>query len=149
MAQPATMEAPVGMNVVMEESLPAYQAYQILHWMFCIGLLVAGIDTFLHLLTDWNRYLAPEVPQMLHLTVHNAMAIVGVVDIVLALLVAIKPRIWAPFVVLWFAIGIANLIALQSFYDVALRDLGLLMAAIALSRLSVSHERTKKVRTNI
>src|SRR5204863_7225464 len=75
-------------------SAPAYQAYRILQVIFCIAPIIAGIDKFTHLLVNWDMYLAPIVPQMLHIDGHLFMQIVGVIEICAGLLVAWKPRIF-------------------------------------------------------
>ena len=117
----------------------AWQAYQLLHWGFVITPLVAGLDKLFHFMTDWDAYLSKYVSDLIArggLSVHNFMLGVGAIEIVLAMLVAFKPRVGAYLVALWLAGIIANLILLQGFYDIILRDFGLFLAAIALGRLS-------------
>src|SRR5256885_931471 len=108
---------------------PVYQAYQILHIGFTIAPIVAGIDKFLHLLTNWDSYVAPVMARMLPVSVHTFMLAVGVIEIIAGILVAIKPRIGAYVVALWLFCIIVNLLALSGYYDVALRDFGLLLGA--------------------
>jgi uncharacterized membrane protein YphA (DoxX/SURF4 family) len=116
---------------------PIYQGYQILHIGFTIAPIVAGIDKFLHLLTNWDSYVAPAMARMLPVSVHGFMLAVGVVEIIAGVLVAIKPRIGAYIVALWLLCIIINLLALSGYYDVALRDFGLLLGALALGRMSM------------
>ncbi len=110
-----------------------YQAYQILHWAFVAAPLIAGIDKFTQLLCDWHKYLAP---QFAVFGPHTTMLVVGCVEIVAAIGVALKPRWFAPIVALWLWGIIANLLLLGSYYDVALRDFGLSLGAISLWRLA-------------
>jgi hypothetical protein len=124
-----------------ERSEPAYQAYQILHWGFVAAPTIAGIDKFTHLLTNWDQYLASSVERLLPMSGHAFMRLTGVVEILAGLLVAVKPRIGAWVVVAWLAGIIVNLLLVSGFYDIALRDFGLMLAAIALGRLSATYDR--------
>src|SRR5438045_3644149 len=130
MATAATVQARVATD-------PTYQAYQILHVAFSVAPIVAGMDKFLHLLTNWDSYVAPAMARMLPISVHNFMLVVGVVEIVAGILVAIKPRIGAYVVACWLLCIIINLLVLSGYYDVALRDFGLLLGALALGRLGM------------
>jgi hypothetical protein len=121
---------------------PTYQAYAILHWGFVAAPVIAGLDKFVHLLTNWERYLAPAIANASPLGVHGTMLAVGVIEIAAGLLVAFKPRIGAYVVAAWLAGIILNLFLLGSGYDVALRDFGLLLGALALARLSEVYDRS-------
>jgi hypothetical protein len=114
----------------------AYQGYQILHWAFVAAPTLAGLDKFFRVLTNWDQYLAPAVEHRLPFSGHTFMLLVGVVELIAAFIVLVKPRIGAYVVAAWLAGIIVNLILLGGFYDVALRDFGLFLAAIALGRLS-------------
>ena len=115
---------------------PIYQGYQILHVGFSVAPIVAGADKFLHLLTNWDSYLAPAIARLLPVSAHTFMLAVGVVEIIAGILVAIKPRIGAYIVALWLLGIIINLLVLSGYYDVALRDFGLLLGALALGRIA-------------
>ena len=115
---------------------PTYQAYQILHWGFVAAPVIAGADKFLHLLTNWDQYLAPALGRLSPFGAHGTMLVVGVVEIVAGLVVALKPRLGAYVVAAWLVGIILDLLILGSFFDVALRDFGLFLAALALGRLS-------------
>jgi len=121
---------------------PAYQAYQIMHVGFAALPILAGLDKFFHLLVNWDQYLAPFIPSMLHVSAHTFMLAVGVIEIVAGLLVAVKPRIGAYVVAAWLWGIIINLLLAHGFYDVALRDFGLSLGALALGRLSQEFERS-------
>lgn len=113
---------------------PAYQAYRILHVGFVAAPVVAGLDKFTNLLTDWEQYLAPFLADAIG--AGTFMAIVGVIEIVAGIGVALKPRIFAYVVSAWLFGIIINLLLIPGFYDVALRDLGLALGALALGRLA-------------
>jgi hypothetical protein len=115
---------------------PAYQAYVILHIGFAALPVIAGVDKFFHWLVNWDQYLAPIVVQYLPVTGHIFMLGVGVIEIAAGLLVAIRPRIGALVVMLWLWGIIFNLFLAPGFYDIALRDFGLSLGALALSCLS-------------
>jgi len=118
------------------ESSPAYQAYRILHFGFVVAPILAGLDKFFHLLVNWDQYLPGVVANISPIAPHTLMLIVGVIEIVAGIGVAIKPRIFAYVVAAWLAVIIINLLLIPGFFDVALRDFGLLLAALALGGLS-------------
>jgi hypothetical protein len=121
---------------------PERQAYQLLHVAFVAAPIIAGIDKFLHWLVDWDQYLAPPIARMLGGAAHGFMMAVGVVEIAAGLIVALRPRIGAYVVAAWLAAIIINLVASGNYFDIALRDVGLLLAAVALGRLASVHDRT-------
>jgi hypothetical protein len=129
-------------GVFAEESLknPPYQAYQVLHWGFVLVPLVAGLDKFFMKLTDWTMYLWHPLGSVFG-SAENFMRVVGGIEILAACLVAFKPKFGAPIVAAWLAGIMVNLLLLGSYYDIALRDLGLFVAAIALWRLSLTYGR--------
>ncbi|MBV9269263.1 MAG: hypothetical protein JO061_24045 [Acidobacteriaceae bacterium] len=118
------------------KSRPAYQAYQLLHLAFVVAPILAGLDKFFHLLTNWDMYLAPAIANLSPIGRHGLMLLVGVVEIIAGILVAIKPRIFAYVVAAWLLLIIINLLIFPGYFDIALRDLGLLLGALALARLS-------------
>ena len=123
----------------ISSAAPAYQAYQILHIAFTIAPIIAGIDKFFHLLTNWDMYLAPSIARMLPMSGHQFMLAVGVVEIIAGLLVAIKPKIGAYVVAAWLFAIIVNLLMAGAYFDIALRDFGLMLGAIALGRLAAEY----------
>ena len=124
----------------MVAATPARQAYHILHFAFVAAPLIAGIDKFLHLLVNWDKYLAPWIGNLSPISAHNLMLLVGVVEIIAGLIVAFKPRIGAWIVFAWLWAIIIDLLSFSGFYDVALRDFGLSLGALALARLSIDFE---------
>jgi uncharacterized membrane protein YphA (DoxX/SURF4 family) len=98
--------------------------------------IVAGADKFTHYLVDWDKYLAPQIANMLPFPAHTFMTIVGVIEIVAGLLVLIKPRLGSIIVCLWL-LGIAiNLVMTGQYYDVAVRDTVMAIGALSLFMLS-------------
>jgi len=141
MAQPLTAGAQGGFGERTRprselRTIPAYQAYQILHAGFVIAPIVAGLDKFLHLLTNWDVYLAPRIANLSPIGGHASMEVVGIVEILAGLLVAFRPRIGAYVVMGWLMAIILNLLLVPGFFDIALRDFGLALGALALARLS-------------
>jgi uncharacterized membrane protein YphA (DoxX/SURF4 family) len=120
---------------------PAYQAYQLLHVGFTVAPILAGIDKFTHLLVNWDNYLAPALNSLLRGHGHTFMLVVGVIEIVAGLGVAVWPKVFSYVVAAWLLGIIINLLLIPAsnpmpHYDVALRDLGLCLGALALGRLS-------------
>jgi hypothetical protein len=120
---------------------PAHQAYRILHFGFTVAPILAGLDKFSHLLVNWDQYLPGVVANISPVSPHSLMLIVGVIEIVAGIGVALKPRIFAYIVAAWLALIIINLLLIPGYFDVALRDFGLLLAALALARLSQQFSR--------
>ena len=117
-------------------SRPAYQAFGILYAGFVALPILAGLDKFFHFLVNWDQYLAPIATRVLPVSGHTFMLLVGVVEIAAGLLVAVRPRIGAYVVALWLWGIIVNLMLIPGYYDIALRDFGLSLGALALARIS-------------
>jgi uncharacterized membrane protein YphA (DoxX/SURF4 family) len=118
---------------------PARQAFLLLRTAFIAAPILFGLDKFTNLLTDWPRYLAPWIDGIVPGTAQQAMYAVGVVEIVAGVAVALAPRFGGWLVAAWLLGIIVNLLTIPGFYDIALRDVGLLLAAVALARLAVHH----------
>ena len=117
-------------------SSPAYQAYWILRIGFTVAPILAGLDKFFHLLVNWDQYLPGVVANASPIQPHTLMLIVGVIEIVAGIGVWFKPRIFAYIVAVWLVLIIINLLLIPGYFDIALRDFGLFLAALALARLS-------------
>jgi hypothetical protein len=117
-------------------SSPAYQAFRILQVGFVAAPILAGLDKFFHLLVNWDQYVPSLVARLSPIGVHELMLVVGAIEIVAGLGVAWKPRIFAYVVAAWLLVIIANLLLIPGYFDVALRDFGLFLGALALARLS-------------
>jgi hypothetical protein len=120
---------------------PTYQAFMILHLAFVAAPVIAGIDKFTHLLTDWDKYLSPAFARLSPLGVHQTMYVVGAIEIIAGLLVALRPRVGAYVVAVWLAGIMLDLVLVGGYLDVALRDLGLFLSALAFARLSTRYDR--------
>jgi uncharacterized membrane protein YphA (DoxX/SURF4 family) len=117
----------------------ARQAFLILRFGFTVEPIIAGLDKFFHFLVNWDQYLPAITNRLVGGHGHELMLAVGVIEIVAGIGVALKPRIFAYIVAAWLFLIILNLLAIPGYYDIALRDLGLLLGALALARLSHSY----------
>src|SRR3954447_19727562 len=118
-----------------------YQAYLMLRLAFVVAPIAFGVDKFLNVLTDWPRYLAGWVNDLMPGSAQDFMYFVGGVEILAGVLVALRPRYGAPVVALWLGGIIVNLVSGPGYYDVALRDFGLMLGALTLTRLAVTYDR--------
>src|SRR3954464_11406649 len=118
---------------------PAYQAFLLLRTVFTVAPIAFGLDKFANLLPDWPASLAPWIDGVVPGTAQQAMYAVGVVEVLAGVAVAVAPRFGAWLVAAWLAGIILNLLTVPGFYDVALRDFGLLVGAVALARLAVRY----------
>jgi len=119
-----------------DTTTPGYQGYQILHLGFTVAPIVAGLDKFFHLLVNWDQYLPAFVNNITGGHGHQLMLVAGVIEIIAGLGVWFKPKIFAYVVIAWLLLIIANLLLIPGYFDVALRDFGLALGALALGRLS-------------
>jgi len=117
---------------------PTYQAFWLLRIGFTVAPILFGLDKFFDVLTDWELYLAPSINDLVPGNAHQAMLAVGVIEIVAGLVVATMPRFGGYLVAAWLAGIIVNLLLIPDFYDIALRDFGLLLAALTLARLATA-----------
>ncbi len=134
-----TETAPATFDSTLVERLkadPGYQAFMLLRVGFALAPILFGLDKFLGLMVDWNIYLAPWINDILPGSATSAMYVIGVVEILAGLAVAIKPRYGAYLVAAWLGGIILNLLTYSGYYDIALRDFGLLLGALTLARLA-------------
>ena len=115
---------------------PAHQAFLLLRTVFTVAPIAFGLDKFANVLADWPTYLAPWVDGIVPGTAQQAMYAVGVVEILAGVVVAVAPRFGGWLVAAWLGGIIVNLLTIPGFYDIALRDFGLLVGAVALARLA-------------
>lgn len=115
------------------------EAFNLLRTVFTVAPVLFGLDKFTNLLTEWPDYLAPWINDIVPGTAQEAMYAVGVVEILAGIVVAVAPRYGGLLVAAWLAGIIVNLLSIPDYYDIALRDFGLLVAALALWRLAVAH----------
>ncbi|MER6939250.1 hypothetical protein ABTX24_29575 [Nocardioides sp. NPDC127514] len=123
------------------ESSGSDRAFFLLRTVFVVAPIAFGLDKFVEVLTEWDRYLAPWIDDIIPGSAHQAMLAVGIIEIVAGIVVAIIPRYGALLVAAWLAGIIVNLVSMGEFYDVALRDFGLLVGALALAALAFGRKR--------
>ena len=137
---PQQSAAPAIEPVTSAWSDPRYQAFALLRLGFTVAPIAFGLDKFFNVMVDWPIYLAPWINDIAPGSGQDFMYLVGAVEILAGVLVAIKPRYGAPVVAAWLAGIILNLLTVPGFYDVALRDFGLLLGALTLARLALSYD---------
>ena len=115
---------------------PTFQAFWLLRIGFTVAPILFGLDKFANVMTDWDKYLAPWVNDLVPGTAHQAMYAVGVVEVMAGLAVFLVPRFGGYLVAAWLLGIIVNLLSIGGYADVALRDFGLLLAALTLARLA-------------
>src|SRR3954467_6683058 len=121
---------------------PAAQAFLIMRIAFTVAPILFGLDKFANVLTDdWTRYLATQFNDIIPGSAVDAMHMVGVVEIIAGLVVAVMPRFGGLLVAAWLAGIILNLLLVGGYGDIALRDFGLLLGALSLSRLAQAYEK--------
>ena len=104
----------------------------LLQWTFGLVPIIAGLDKFLHLLTDWDKYLADIITDILPISPDVFMYGVGIVEVIAGILVLIKPKIGSLIVSLWLLAIVLNLLISGDYYDIALRDLVMSISAFSL-----------------
>ena len=115
---------------------PRYQAYALMRLTFTVAPIAFGLDKFFNVMVNWPHYLAPWINNIVPGTGQQFMYVVGAIEIVAGISVAVKPRYGAYVVAAWLAGIIINLLTYSGFYDIALRDFGLMLGALTLARLA-------------
>ena len=118
----------------------AYQAFWLLRVGFAVLPILFGLDKFFDVLVDWEIYLAPWINDIVPGNAADAMYAVGVIEILAGIAVALKPRYAAYVVAAWLAGIIVNLLSYSGYYDIALRDFGLMAGALTLARLASKYD---------
>jgi hypothetical protein len=134
------VSAPVA---ALKERDAGYDAFMMLRIAFTVAPIAFGLDKFFNVLVDWPIYLAPWINDIVPGTGQDLMYVIGAIEIAAGVLVAIKPRYGAPVVAAWLAGIIFNLLTASGFYDVALRDFGLMLGALTLARLALTYDRAR------
>lgn len=117
---------------------PTFQAFTLLRVGFTVAPILFGLDKFTEWMVDWSAYLWSGMASALPGSAEDIMLIVGLIEIVAGIVVAVRPRIGGYVVAAWLAGIILNLLLIGDFYDIALRDFGLLIGAVALARLATA-----------
>jgi hypothetical protein len=120
---------------------PAFQAFTLLRIGFTVAPILFGIDKFANVMVNWSMYLAPWINDIVPGSADDFMYVVGVIEIVAGIVVALRPRYGAYLVAAWLGGIIFNLLTYSGYYDVALRDFGLMLGALTLARLSEVYDR--------
>lgn len=137
------MTTPTSTTAANDTRPGSHIAFRLLYSLFIIAPIAFGFDKFANLLTDWDQYMAPWIDNLVPGSAGQAMWAVGVIEVVAGLVVAAAPRFGGILVATWLAGIIINVVTLSGFYDIALRDFGLLVAALALSFLAWDEHRDK------
>jgi hypothetical protein len=138
----ATSPGPATVSVAQRlKADPAYQAFWLLRIAFTVAPILFGLDKFANVMVDWEIYLASWINDIIPGNATDAMHLIGVVEIVAGIAVFIKPRYGAYVVAAWLAGIIFNLLTLSDYYDIALRDFGLMLGALTLARLATVYDR--------
>jgi len=135
-ARSTRTDATATQSPVLDLHSPVGQAYRLLRTVFTIAPIAFGADKFAEILTHWEKYLAPWINDLVPGSAHQAMLAIGVVEIAAGILVALRPDFGGYVVAAWLAGIIVDLLTLGGYLDVALRDFGLLVGALALARLA-------------
>jgi uncharacterized membrane protein YphA (DoxX/SURF4 family) len=138
--RPASQPGPQSPTLSERLGDPGYQAFLLLRIAFTVAPILFGLDKFFNVLVDWETYLAPWIDGIVPGSAATAMHLVGIVEIVAGLAVALKPRYGAYIVAAWLAGIIVNLLTYSGYYDIALRDFGLMLAALTLARLASKYD---------
>jgi hypothetical protein len=123
---------------------PATTAFVILRSAFTVAPILFGVDKFTNVMTDWGHYLAAPLVDLSPFGLDTTMHVVGVIEIIAGIVVGLRPRLGAPVVAAWLAGIIVNLLILGGHLDVALRDFGLMLAALALWSLSRAQDASRR-----
>ena len=138
----ATNHTPAGAERSADWRDPTYQAFWLLRIGFTIAPILFGLDKFAHVLVDWDIYLASEFTDLFNAEAHTLMYFVGAIEIVAGVAVFLRPRVGGHLVAAWLTGIIVNLLLMADYYDIALRDFGLLLGALTLARLATAFPQT-------
>jgi uncharacterized membrane protein YphA (DoxX/SURF4 family) len=119
---------------------PRYQAFALLRVAFTVAPIAFGLDKFFNVMVDWPTYLAPWINDIVPGSGQDLMYVVGAIEILAGVAVALKPRYGAYVVAAWLGAIIVNLLTYSGYYDIALRDFGLLLGALTLARLAAVYD---------
>jgi hypothetical protein len=123
-----------------DRSDPRYQAFAMMRFAFTVAPIAFGLDKFFNEMVHWPNYLAPWINDIVPGTGQEFMYVVGAIEILAGVIVALKPRYGGYVVAAWLGLIVVNLLTYSGFYDIALRDFGLMLAALTLARLAVAYD---------
>jgi uncharacterized membrane protein YphA (DoxX/SURF4 family) len=131
---------PQGAIAARAQADTGFAAFLLLRVGFAVAPILFGLDKFFDVLVEWERYLAPWIDDIVPGSAADAMYAVGAVEIAAGLLVALRPRVGAFVVAAWLGGIIVNLLSHSGYYDIALRDFGLLLGALSLGLLAMRYD---------
>jgi uncharacterized membrane protein YphA (DoxX/SURF4 family) len=120
------------------------QAYALLRSAFTVAPIAMGLDKFFNVLVQWPTYLAPWIDDIVPGSGQDFMYVVGAIEILAGVIVALKPRYGAYVVAAWLGAIIINLLTYSGYYDIALRDFGLMLGALSLGRMAAVYDRPRR-----
>jgi uncharacterized membrane protein YphA (DoxX/SURF4 family) len=123
-----------------------YQAFALMRLAFTVAPIAFGLDKFFNVLVHWPNYLAPWLNDIAPGSGQQFMYFVGGSEILAGIIVALKPRYGAYVVAAWLGGIIINLLTYSGYYDIALRDFGLMLAALTLGRLASVYDAPLRLR---
>jgi uncharacterized membrane protein YphA (DoxX/SURF4 family) len=127
---------------------PRYQAFALLRLAFTVAPIAFGVDKFFNVMVDWPTYLAPWINDIAPGSGQDFMYFVGATEILAGVIVALKPRYGAYVVAAWLGGIVINLLTYSGYYDIALRDFGLMLAALTLARLASVYDPPLRLRSH-
>ena len=149
----STAHAPTAPDLAARDAAdrhdPRYQAFVLLRLAFAVAPIAFGLDKFFNVMVDWPVYLAPWIDDIVPGSAQDLMYVVGAVEILAGVIVALKPRYGAYIVAGWLAGIILNLLTLSGYYDIALRDFGLMLGALTLARLASVYDAPGQLGTRV
>jgi hypothetical protein len=128
---------------------PLGQSFWIMRVFFTVAPILFGLDTFFNIMVNWTDYLAPWIPNLIHVSPQTFMHGVGVIEICAGILVGFWPEYFAYVLTLWLFGIIINLLTTGGNYDIVLRDVGLLIGALSLARLAQIHHLERQGRLEL
>ena len=135
-----------GAAAAVDLSDPRYQAFALLRVAFTVAPIAFGLDKFFNVMVDWPNYLAPWINDIAPGSGQEFMYFVGGTEILAGVIVALKPRYGAYVVAAWLGGIVINLLTYSDYYDIALRDFGLMLAALTLARLASVYDPPLRLR---
>ncbi len=120
-------------NSLKEQLKPIFT---LLYLTYGLLPIVAGLDKFTNFLTVWEKYLNPDIAEMLPLSAHNFMLVVGAIEIIAGILVLVRPAIGGIMVAAWLTLIALTLLVGGEYFDVAVRDLVMAIGAYSMAKLA-------------
>lgn len=127
-----------------EWSHPARQGYHLLQFTLALAAIIFGADKLFRVLVNWDKYLAPAIVQLLPVSGRTVVEVAGIAEIAAGILVAVLPRYGGYVLAAWLWAAVASMLLIPGYFDIALRDFFLSLAALALARLGQAHAQERR-----